>query len=232
MLALSDRGQWDSAYTLVRNVEAIAPGDSLFRALTPRFAQRRSIVTKPAGARVWIKEYGAPDSAWSLLGVTPLDSVLLPLEQRRAPFSPSSRLRIEAPGYRRLDLVGAAFEDSVIPLDRDGCNSTRDGTRWAEATSPSSAPGFDRVQPVPLSDYLMDRFEVTNREYKGFVDSGGYHRQELWEQPVMNEGKAAHVAGGDGADGGSYRPPRALHLGGRRLSQGSGRLPGCWSQLV
>ena len=36
----------------------------------------------------------------------------------------------------------------------------------------------------------MDRFEVTNREYKRFVDSGGYRRRELWEQPVREGGQA------------------------------------------
>ena len=31
----------------------------------------------------------------------------------------------------------------------------------------------------------MDRFEVTNREYKEFVDSGGYHRPEFWQHPFV-----------------------------------------------
>ena len=29
----------------------------------------------------------------------------------------------------------------------------------------------------------MDRYEVTNREFKRFVDNGGYRRKELWEHP-------------------------------------------------
>ena len=36
----------------------------------------------------------------------------------------------------------------------------------------------------------MDRFEVTNREYRGFVDSGGYQRQEFWTEPIEKDGRA------------------------------------------
>ena len=35
----------------------------------------------------------------------------------------------------------------------------------------------------------MDRFEVTNREFKAFVDSGGYRRRELWEHPFIKDGR-------------------------------------------
>ena len=35
----------------------------------------------------------------------------------------------------------------------------------------------------------MDRFEVTNREYRGFVDSGGYRRQEFWTEPIEKDGR-------------------------------------------
>ncbi len=49
LLALSERGQWDSAYALAREVEAINPDDSLFRAKRPLFARRMSFRTDPAG---------------------------------------------------------------------------------------------------------------------------------------------------------------------------------------
>src|SRR5256885_15477017 len=38
-------------------------------------------------------------------------------------------------------------------------------------------PGFEHIRPIRLGDYLMDRFEVTNREFKRFVDSGGGPRR-------------------------------------------------------
>ena len=58
-----------------------------------------------------------------------------------------------------------------------------------------------RVRPVPpvlrgfnpsvsIPPFWMDRFEVTNRQYKEFVDQGGYRRQEFWEHPFAKDGKA------------------------------------------
>src|SRR5438477_1163487 len=110
LLALAELGQWDSAYTLARRVEAANPHDSLFRALRPRFARRVNLHTNPPGATVWRKEYAAPDSAWMLLGKTPLDSALLsPTMCFGVLCLSANRVRVELQGYRTLDLVGIRF---------------------------------------------------------------------------------------------------------------------------
>ena len=137
---------------------------------------------------MWRKAYGAPDSAWTLLGKTPLDSALLALSAGGASFLNSNRLRIEAPGYRTLDMVGLPFRDSAIVLDRDDAIPV-EMVRVSGGDLNVFYPGFEHVKPIPLGDYLMDRYEVTNREFKRFVDSGGYRRQELWNRPFVKAGR-------------------------------------------
>jgi formylglycine-generating enzyme required for sulfatase activity len=49
-----------------------------------------------------------------------------------------------------------------------------------------------RVDPtghfeVKLDDFLMDKFEVTNREYKKFVDAGGYREAKYWKFPFLED---------------------------------------------
>ena len=186
LLALAETGDWETAYTLARKVDAILPGDSLFNALRPKFARRASIRTSPSGAMVWRKDYAAPDSTWTLLGRTPLDSALLALSG--SGFGNTNRLRIEAPGYRTLDLVGLPFRDSVIVLDRE--NAIPPGmVRIAGGELDVFYPGFEHVKPIRLGDYLMDRLEVTNHEFKQFVDSGAYRRRDLWEEPFVKDGR-------------------------------------------
>src|SRR5271165_275056 len=34
-----------------------------------------------------------------------------------------------------------------------------------------------------ITAFWIDRFEVTNREFKKFVDQGGYRNPEFWKQP-------------------------------------------------
>jgi formylglycine-generating enzyme required for sulfatase activity/pimeloyl-ACP methyl ester carboxylesterase len=188
LLSLAELGSWEPAYNLARRVAAILPGDSLFNALRPRFARQVDIRTDPPGAKVWRKAYEAPDSTWILLGRTPLDSVLLAFAGGGGPFLNTNRLRIEAPGYRTLDLVGLGFRDSVIRLDREN-EIPPEMVRVGGGRLNIRYPGFEHVQPIPLGDYLIDRYEVTNREFKRFVDSGGYRRQELWEHPFIHRGR-------------------------------------------
>ena len=38
---------------------------------------------------------------------------------------------------------------------------------------------------VQVDDFLIDRHEVTNEQYKKFVDAGGYQRPEFWKQPFI-----------------------------------------------
>ncbi len=149
LLALSERGQWDSAYTLAREVEAINPGDSLFEAKRPMFARRVSFRTDPAGATVWRKAYAAPESTWVKVGRTPLDSALMALAGTGMSLLNPNRIRIVAPGYRTLELIGMPFPDSVIRLDRDSAIPA-EMVRIAGGSIAIQYPGFDQVKTVPL----------------------------------------------------------------------------------
>jgi len=42
---------------------------------------------------------------------------------------------------------------------------------------------------VQLDDYFIDKFEVSNRDYKEFINAGGYLKQQFWKHPFHKEGK-------------------------------------------
>jgi hypothetical protein len=46
-------------------------------------------------------------------------------------------------------------------------------------------PGLDHSPRVDIPDFWIDRHEVTNREFKRFLDDGGYRRRELWQEPFV-----------------------------------------------
>ncbi|MEP6574659.1 MAG: SUMF1/EgtB/PvdO family nonheme iron enzyme, partial [Gemmatimonadota bacterium] len=188
ILAFTESGDWESAYALAREVQLKVPRDSLFDALRARFTRSYTIHTSPSGAEVWRKNYEAPDSTWTLLGRTPLDTVLVPLSGSGGALLDANRLKITAAGYRTLELVGLPFGDSLIRLDRDGAIPS-EMVRVGGGELEVQYPGFADVPAIPLSDYLMDGFEVTNGDFRRFVDSGGYRRRELWETPFVREGK-------------------------------------------
>ena len=187
-LQLADAGDWEAAYALARTIERRVPGDSMFNALLPRFARRYTIHTVPAGATVARKPYEAPDSAWQSLGKTPLEGVLVPLSASGAATYDANRIRITSPGYRALDLTGMPFGDSVIVLDRDSA-LPREMVRIGGGMVQADYPEFADQPLIELGDFLMDRFEVTNRDYKRFVDSGGYRRPEFWTDTIRQGGR-------------------------------------------
>jgi hypothetical protein len=44
-----------------------------------------------------------------------------------------------------------------------------------------------RFGPVgELDDFWIDRFEVTDRQFKAFVDQGGYGRRDYWREPFID----------------------------------------------
>jgi eukaryotic-like serine/threonine-protein kinase len=187
LLALAESGNWETAYLLARKVDSVLPHDSLFNALRPKFARRVNIHTNPPGAKVWRMAYAAPDSTWTLLGRTPLDSTLIALGGGGFTLN-LNRFRIEAPGYRTLDLVGLPFEDSPMTLDRKDALPP-EMVRIGGGELSVVYPGLEYIKAIRLPDYLMDRFEVTNQEFKRFVDSGGYRRREFWEYPFARDGR-------------------------------------------
>ena len=41
----------------------------------------------------------------------------------------------------------------------------------------------------PITDFYIDRDEVTNKQFKEFVNSGGYQKKEYWKQPLVQNGQ-------------------------------------------
>jgi hypothetical protein len=48
---------------------------------------------------------------------------------------------------------------------------------------------FNKADTIRVADYHISKREVTNAEYKRFVDAGGYSRREYWTEPMVRDGK-------------------------------------------
>ena len=47
-------------------------------------------------------------------------------------------------------------------------------------------PGLSRLPILKLPDFYIDAHEVTNAEYRRFVEAGGYDKAQYWTEPVMD----------------------------------------------
>jgi dienelactone hydrolase len=147
-----------------------------------------TIPSEPAGAKVFRQAYNAPMDDWQELGITPLTDIHFPYGL--------SRLRFELDGYRPLlrALGGAHLNWAELgPIDPDILLVGPEVFRLdaADTLPPDMVrvPGFtfsDGQDKLEVRDFFIGRFEVTNAEFKEFVDAGGYDRPELWDPIVMD----------------------------------------------
>ena len=87
-----------------------------------------------------------------------------------------------------------------------------------------SSRGSRNRQAIPLGDYLMDRYEVSNGEFKQFVDSGGYRRRESLGVTLGMNGRIRHV-GGAMAPMTDRTGRTGPDLGGGRYPAAAGQVP-------
>jgi len=127
---------------------------------------------------VEIKGYRSPDDPWTELGLTPLDV--------RLPYA-LMRWRISKAGYETFE--GAPFGGDTLqmlgglPLQREG--ERPPGMVWV----PSGTVDHRDLPVASVGEYWLDRYEVTNEEYRAFVSADGYARREYWTQPFVEEGR-------------------------------------------
>jgi eukaryotic-like serine/threonine-protein kinase len=164
----------DSMFQLARRALEIAPGDSALSALVRSTTSRANLRTDPEGVTVYRTRYD-DSSRWELLGVTPLDSVLIPRG--------ISRFRLEKQGYEPRMVAMSVVGLRRYALRLQPTDSPHAGMVAVPGDTSQSASviGLDHVDDVALDDYLIDRHEVTNAEFKRFVDARGYARREYWE---------------------------------------------------
>jgi serine/threonine protein kinase/dienelactone hydrolase len=171
---LSNRGDNGEAFLLARQALDVAPDDPNLAQLWRDVSLPAVITSDPAGADVAFAAYRTP-TIWLPVGRTPLNGVrvatgLLRLRISKAGFQPIEA-SLSPPGMRiRLDPVEAVPPGMVRVVGR------RDPPRFGLVAT--------------LDDYWIDRFEVTNRQFKEFVDQGGYQRREYWREPFIEGGRS------------------------------------------
>ncbi len=168
------------AYSLAREIEEVAPDDPLLQRLWPKFTREITITSDPPGALVQARYYGSPDADWVPIGRTPLEDVRYP--------KGFTRLRLELPGRRTVDdlVWNLGYFDAGWHYVLHESGAIPDEMVWVPGGEfPLMMPGLDHLEPESTATFLIDRTEVTNGEYKRFVESGAYDNRAYWTHPFF-----------------------------------------------
>lgn len=177
MQSLFHQMKMTEAFEAAKQAEKYIPGDSAFQELARMIITRMTFLSDPPGADVYLREYGDTVSEWNHLGVTPIDSIELP---NRVFYA----VRYEKPGYSRVTsavpstgdtLYRQLFSEKDIP----------EGMVWVEGLGAQVTGDYLREK----NGFFIDRFEVTNKQFKKFVDHGGYRDPGYWKHEFLLDGE-------------------------------------------
>ena len=183
---------------------AVAPGDPrVQRALGAATAPLT--MKEPVGADVYFKDYTDVDGPWLLVGRVPINGARVPLGELR--------WRLVKDGFDTAE--GASAIGPFITIRRTG-------EAPAGMVYVRGGRSRDRTTAIQLPDFWMDSYEVTNREFKRFVDAGGYRERKYWGGVVRPRRSLPR----------QDRPARPGNVGNGHVPRRTGRLSRRRSQLV
>ncbi len=85
--------------------------------------------------------------------------------------------------------------DGTADVLRDRTSSSIQPRRFPKEWSASrqARSSNDGIRTSACAAFWLDRFEVTNREFKAFVDAGGYANRDYWKEAFVENGRDAPV---------------------------------------
>lgn len=171
-------------FDMASQAEQYLPNDPSLAKLWPAIAATMSIDTQPAGAEVFWKDYDTPNEDWRLAGVTPLTKAKVPRNYLR--------VEVRKKGYQTVTIAGPALfsKDMDLHLRLDMLGSLpHNMVRIPKTTTGMNIVGLEKYAGKEVPEFLIDKFEVTNKEFKAFLDAGGYRNTAYWGFPILEAGK-------------------------------------------
>ena len=188
---LVDQGSFTAAFDLAEQAAAVVPDDPTLAELRPRMATQISLRTSPPGAAVYVRDYADIDGTGRFLGTTPLVDVAVPLGVHRWELRSEGFQTVSLaapPVYWQLQPELRGFD--ALVLDEEG--SLPENMVRVPGISPMQAwlTGIDPYgNAAAIDDFLIDKYEVTNAQFKEFVDAGGYQDRRYWNHEFAADGQ-------------------------------------------
>jgi dienelactone hydrolase len=170
-----------AAFHLVQKAEKYIAEDPKFKELSSLVSTKFTILTDPPGADIYLKEYADIGGEWRFLGITPIDSIRMP----RWTFY---RWKIEKPGYETiLAAAPTGFPGSLDTLYRTlhKTGEIPPDMVYVEGYGEETSGNF-------LSEkhgFFIDKYEVSNKQFKEFIDKGGYQNSDHWNHEFIKDEK-------------------------------------------
>ena len=189
---LYDQGKFGEAFDLATKAEKAIPGDPALAKLWPLITYDLSIETSTPDASVYRREYAGAKDDWVFMGKTPLQHVRQPRGQRLWKFEKAGYVPVVRTTSAIINIFLPPGAPANVNIAMDEIAKSPDGmvrVSPAHYVKVLFIPGFEGMPELDLPDYWIDQYEVTNRQYKAFVDAGGYRNPQFWKYDFVRDGK-------------------------------------------
>jgi dienelactone hydrolase len=148
-----------------------------------KVTEKVSIYSEPVNVQVSFKVTADSTEIWESIGSTPLEEIQLPYAHV------SLKLTLDGKEYTENTHPYYLKNGSNVFVLPKSSNIQANHQIFVGGSKNLSFPGIDHLPNVKIGPYSMARFEVTNKEFKSFVDAGGYENEEYWDFPVVVDGR-------------------------------------------
>ena len=175
------------AWLASNKINSFAPFLSKYNQNGDELSSEINLSINQDGVKVSWRPYENPkNKTWRILGSTPLSPQRLPngvlqIKLEKDGFI-TQEFSLLNPGFR---FANTAFDAESLGMSLDPINMQANGTVpqgmiFIQGGNFIPAILGGGVDPVFLNPFYIDRFEVTNEDFKLFIDSGGYENNQYW----------------------------------------------------
>lgn len=185
---LLEEDNFTDAFRIAQQAEKYIPEDSKLFELLPRIERTFSAETSPPGAEVYIRDYKTTEGEWEFLGNTPIENTRISRAFKRWKIIKEGFETVEETDSIDPQAISGGVSDIKISLKLDEKGSIP--SEMVKIVGINYTPTiFDlsNLGAVQLETYFLDKYEVTNKQFKVFLDSGGYREKKYWKHKFMKE---------------------------------------------
>ena len=174
---------YENAFKLASDVSAKVPNDPLIESLWDKFSVEINITIEPSDCIASYREYSIAKDKWKPLDLSkpkirlPLGAKLLRIEKEQFVTSEVLLNLTQNNSNKQFHFVLHEFKDSYKGMVYIPGGENRPILFGQHLFS----------EKPHLDGFFLDKFEVTNREYKSFVDAGAYRRNEFWKHEIKDD---------------------------------------------
>lgn len=180
---LVEQEQYVAAFALANEAKRYIATDPIWNRLDPIISHPLSVTTTPPGAEMSYRDYASSAGPWTRIGESPVTDVRVP--------NTFLAWKVEKPGFAMTEDVSSAFTVQLLFTLHEGGTGPPGMVHVTAGDAPyrMNIPGLGHLPAVKLHDFWIDRREVTNGEFKRFVDAGGYRTRAFWQEPFTRDGR-------------------------------------------